>query len=192
VFTGFSFGRRSSKTILGRIYDKTIEIAKEKNYWVPMLWNEKYNPEARVLRVEFELVTKVLHELGIRTLEEALHQMGAIWGYCADDWLTFRDQSDDSNNSRWPLSPEWEAIQNVSMRGNWIGLDRVRGSNSASTIEGLLPGLRGYMSSMGAMFGAKDLDMTMKSVERLLARDETRSGQSMSDRLHQKRLRFGL
>jgi hypothetical protein len=100
VLTGFSFGRRSSKTVSGRIYDKTIEISKEKNYWVPMLWNEKFNPEERVLRVEFELATKVLHELGIRTLEEALHEMGAIWGYCVDDWLTFRDQSDDSNKSR--------------------------------------------------------------------------------------------
>jgi hypothetical protein len=78
------------------------------------------------------------------------------------------------------------------MRGNWIGLDRVRGSNSASTIEGLLPGLRGYMSSMGAMFGANDLDTTMKSVQRLLERDEIRSGQPMSARLQQKRLRFGL
>ena len=192
VLTGFSFGRRNSKSISGRIYDKTIEIALRKNYWVPMLWNEKYSPEERVLRVEFELATKVLHELGIRTLEEALHGIGAIWGYCADNWLTFRDQSEDSNKSRWPLSPEWKAIQNISMRGNWIGLDRIRGGNSASTIDGLLPGLRGYVSSMGALFGAKDLDSSMKSVQKILARDEKRSGQSMVERLQQKRLRFEL
>jgi hypothetical protein len=192
VLTGFAFGRRSSKTISGRIYDKTIEIAKEKNYWVPMLWNEKYDPQERVLGVEFELATKVLHELGIRTLEEALHGIGALWGYCSDDWLTFRDPGDDSNKSRWPLSADWTSIQNISMRGNWIGLERIRGGNSASSIDGLLPGLRGYLSSMGALFGSKDLDSSIKSVQRLLALDENRSGISMVERLQEKRLRFGL
>lgn len=63
--TGFTFGRRTSKTITARIYDKANESKRKgTDYW-PGIWGAQYRPELPVHRVEFEFGREGLRQYGL-------------------------------------------------------------------------------------------------------------------------------
>jgi hypothetical protein len=190
--TGFSFGGRKTHTITARIYDKTLEIQKKKNDWVRQLWADRFRAGETVWRIECEAHTKLLRELGITDVEDGLARQGELWAYFTDQWLSFRDPSSDGNKSRWPVSVLWQAVQKASLRGDAIGLDRIRDSEGVAEIEKLIPALRGYMCSVGARLGCDDLWSVSDAVYEVLQHDEDRSGYSMQSRLADRKRRLGL
>ena len=123
--TGFQFGRRTTGTIMARLYDKTVDVARTgKDWWVD-IWAERYDPTLPVLRVEFEIGRAGLVEFGIDHPSEGLDQAADLWASLTE-WLSYRVPSNDQTKSRWRVSPEWEAIRKATLRGEAIGLDRVR------------------------------------------------------------------
>ena len=56
----------------------------------------------------------------------------------------------------------------------------------------LLPQLRGYLSSAGAILGAETLEETLHRVGRRLEFDERETGRSFAGLLCEKRLAMGL
>lgn len=190
-FSGFTFGRRKSGTITARIYDKTLELQKTNNGWVEDLWRGRRDPLLPVWRTEFEFSSTLLRQVGIASAEQGLAQANDLWAYATDKWLTFRDISEDSNKSRWPISREWEAIQGASLRGDSLGIERIRAGESVASIRRLTPGLRGYVTSVGARLGAEDLGSAMDAAYRVLADDERRTGFSVQAILDEKKSRLG-
>src|SRR5664280_3327267 len=53
-FTGFVFGKRKTKTIAARIYDKTAEVKQTGNAYWDDIWGPGLDRDLPVLRVEFE------------------------------------------------------------------------------------------------------------------------------------------
>jgi hypothetical protein len=192
ALTGLRFGSGKSGAVLARIYDKTEEMRLKGTDWWPAKWGEQYRPGERVLRVEFQIGRPLMREVGVSTPAEVLDQLPGIWGYLTDEWLTYRDVTDDATRSRWPVAGEWQDVRNAALRDDALGLERVYAGEVAGSIRRILPGLRGYLTSAGALLGSKSLEDTMSRVGRLLADDEEHSGIAFAGRLRDKRLSLGL
>jgi hypothetical protein len=187
--TGLRFG--TGKPVMARIYDKTVESELKGTDWWPAKWGESYRPGERVLRVEFQVGRELIRQVGLSSPDEVLRELPRIWAYLTDEWLTFREASADSTRSRWPLAPEWASVQQAALRGDALGLERVYGGERAGSIRRLLPALQGYVSSAGALLGAKTLDEALSRVGRVLLAEEERTGILFSGRLEAKRALLG-
>ncbi len=192
LFTGLRFGSGKSGAVMARIYDKTEESRQKGTDWWPEKWGADYRPGERVLRVEFQVGRDLMREVGVSTPGDVLAELSGLWGYLTDQWLTYRIPSGDATKSRWLIAPEWQAVQAASLRGGAVGLDRVYAGEVSGSIRRLLPALRGYLASAGALLGAATLEDTLHRVSRLLVRDEQLSGVMFADRILEKRIARGL
>lgn len=192
AFTGLRFGSSKSGAVMARIYDKTEESRLKGTDWWPAKWGESYRPGERVLRVEFQVGRDLMRQISVSSPDEVLDRLPNLWGYLTDEWLTFRDATTDSTRSRWPMATEWTEVQKATLRGDALGLERVYAGEVAGSIRRLLPALRGYLSSAGALVGARSLEETLHRVSRLIAADADRSGVSFASRIAAKRIALGL
>jgi hypothetical protein len=190
--SGLRFGSGKSASVMARIYDKTEECRNKGTDWWPAKWGELYQPGERVLRVEFQLGRELIRQTGLSTPAHVLEQLPSLWAYLTEEWLTFRIPTGDSTRSRWPLAPEWQDVQAARLRGGALGLERTYAGQASGSLRKLLPHLRGYLASAGALLGAENLEETMQSVARVLAHDEASSGVSFAGRLAEKRIALGL
>src|SRR5690606_31844780 len=172
AFSGLEFGRRTTKTVCARIYDKTHQIDRKGLDWWPAIWGDRYDPDRPVLRIEAEIGRQGLVEYGIDTPLEALEQAGSIWANVTESWITYRTPTADETRSRWPIAPEWAAIQRASLRSEAIGLDRTRALRRKGQLRKLLPTLVGYSARVGALVGTEDIDTTLAAMGALFRSDE--------------------
>lgn len=184
-FTGVEFGRRSSP-IYARVYDKTRESVDRGKTW----WHEKWGSRwdgSQVWRVEVELHRPALREFGLSGPDETLSSIGGVWGHCTEDWLTYRQPSDDSNKARWPIADEWRVVQGASLRGQALGMDRVLAAERSFSLATALPATLGYLSKAGALLGARDYNETVDRLWDHVLNEQERTGVSFEHRLMQKR-----
>lgn len=145
-FTGVQFGQRSTGTVSARIYDKTAEIEiKGTDYWFDV-WGNEMDPELPVLQVEFEIRRRGLKQYSVTTPGEAFASCGGLWKSLSEEWLTFRDRTEDSTEARWPLSPVWRFVQGAELRGSAVGLDRIRAQQATGSVRVLVPAFVGYLA----------------------------------------------
>jgi hypothetical protein len=185
-FTGFEFGKRSSKTVCARIYDKTKQISDKGLDWWPQMWGDRFNSAEPVVRIEFEVGRQGLVEFGIRTPHEGIEAAPRLWASVTADWLSYRTRTADRTKSRWPVAPEWTDVQGASLAADAIGLERVRSGRRQGELRKLLPHLVGYLASTGAIIGTDDLPSTLGAVRSLVASDEIRRGVDFSDRIAER------
>jgi X-X-X-Leu-X-X-Gly heptad repeat protein len=186
-FTGFEFGRRNTNTVAARIYDKTRQAERKGLELWRLVWGDRFDPQRRVLRVEFELGRKGLTQFGVDRAEDALEAGPGIWGAVTEKWLSHRVPSGDCTPSRWPVSPEWSQIQRASVRGEVPGLDRLREAKRAQNLRSIMPGLMGYTSSFGALVGADTLHDALAVLPGHLEDYGLLTGRSFADRVAEKR-----
>jgi hypothetical protein len=114
--TGYEFSRGGAHSC--RIYDKTTEITVSRKDWMQAVWlRNGWDGASRVTRVEFVYKRECLHEMGIEDAYDFLDQLAAMWAYSTFQWLRHTEPTDDRNRGRWPLSPFWQAVQQVSAFG---------------------------------------------------------------------------
>ncbi len=171
-FNGLTFGKRETGTIYVRIYNKTAEMKKKKDYYVEQVWGEKYDRSLPVIRTEFQIGRKGLRSFGISSVEDALECAPGIWLGVTEHWLSLRTIGMDSNRSRWPFAPEWMAIRNVSFANGAIGLERMTDDHGAADIGAIVRGLAGYTTSFAAIVGTRTVPETMEKCAHVL-RDYT-------------------
>ena len=70
---------------MARIYDKTEEVRKKGSDWWPEIWGEAFQPDKRVLRVEFQLRREAIRELGMSSPDEVLNGLPGVWAYLTDE-----------------------------------------------------------------------------------------------------------
>lgn len=154
-----------------------------------MAWNENYNPDETVFRIEFEFNREALKQFGLNNSNQTLEAISGLWSHATQEWLTHRIQSEDSNKSRWPISAEWQEIQNSTIAGSRIPIERIYDSKDAVKLESLIAPLRGYLTSFGSLIGADDLNSTMKSAGDFFNKDELKSGVTFAARISEKKFR---
>ncbi len=187
TLTGFEFGSRKTNTLLARLYDKTAEVAARDAGWWHEVWGERYDHGLPVHRLEFEIGRQGLVEFELNTPDQVLNAAGDLWAYATGDWLTYRSPTSDATRSRWPLAPEWTQIQAATLGHQAVGLERVRLARRATSIEKLLPGLTGYLASLGALIGTKGIDDTLGAIGHHLHNYEIISHTPFPDRVARRR-----
>jgi hypothetical protein len=187
ILTGFEFGTRKTKTFSVRLYDKTAEIAAKGHEWWLEVWGERYEAGLTVHRLEFEIGRQGLTEFNLDTPDQVLAAAGDLWTYATGQWLTHRSPTEDQTRSRWPLSPQWQTVQRATLSHQPIGIERLRSSHRTTSIGRLLPGLTGYMASLGALIGTEGIEDTVGAVGHHLHNYEVISRTPFADRIERRR-----
>ena len=184
-FTGFEFGRRSTKTICARIYDKTADVARTGADWWFDIWRREPGSVV-VTRVEFEWNREGLAQFGLTDVDETLAAAGSLWRYSTEEWLTHRAPRSDSNRSRWPVSPEWATVQAASLAQHAVRADRVHQTQRSGSLRRLAPALVGYLVAFATLSGTTGIDETVSALARYLHYDEVRRGVDFADRVRRR------
>jgi hypothetical protein len=192
AFTGLEFGRRTTKTVLARIYDKTIDSALKGTDWWHEVWGSAWDQTSRVLRVEVEFGREGLNQYGVRSVNDALDKVGSLWAAATSDWITFRTPTDDQTKSRWPIAPEWKQIQAASLAQNAIGLERLRAGRQKGSLRTILPMLVGYLASGGAHLHCANLADTLSALVPHIDDYALVTGTPFGERILAKRRAMGL
>lgn len=185
-FTGLEFGRRTTKTVMARIYDKTRQVDRKGLDWWPTVWGDRFDPNRPVTRIEFELGRQGLSEYQIDTPDEGIQSAGRLWRSVSTNWLSYHCPTNDRTRSRWPVAPEWEAVKAASLATDAIGLERIRSARRQGELRKLLPQLVGYTASVAAIIGTNDAASTLGAVRSLIADDERRRGMAFEDRVAER------
>jgi len=186
TFTGFEIGRRSTNTIMCRIYDKTVQIKQAAlGYW-PDIWGENFDPNQRVLRVEFEINRTGLKQFGANSPFEAIDKAPGIWLGASTDWLSLRVPTGDETRSRWPVDPTWNVIHRAKFASGAFGIRRIYDGRKRGEMAKLLPGTRGYLSSVGAVAGVRTLNETLDVISKLIRDEEAKGSETFESRTSRK------
>ncbi|NQV01964.1 MAG: hypothetical protein HQ542_04925, partial [Bacteroidia bacterium] len=91
----------------------------------------------------------------VDTVDDLFAQIGDLWSYLTNNWLTLRDRGKDSNHSRWVIKPYWGIVQKaIGLFGKITGVIRVR--QYKPKLTALRQQARGVMVTMAAI-----VDMSM-------------------------------
>jgi hypothetical protein len=187
---GFEFGRRTTRTLCARIYDKTAEQAQKGNDYWPQIWGDAFDPLAPVHRVEFEFGRQGLVDFDLDTPREVLEAAGALWAWATENWLSYRSPSSDSNRSRWPVAPEWADVQRASLRSDAHGVERMYQGRRRGELRKLMPVLNGCMAGLAALVGASGIDAACQALGPLLRDYEVRSRRGFVERTDEKARKY--
>jgi len=187
TLTGIEFGSRKTNTFLARLYDKSAELAAKDNGWWPEVWGDRYVPGTPVHRLEFEIGRRGLVEFDLNTPDQVLAATGDLWAYATTEWLTYRSPITDQTRSRWPLAPQWHQVQRATLGHRAVGVERLRLTRRSASIEKLLPGLTGYLASLGALIGTEGIDDTLGAVGHHLHTYEIVSHTAFAERVARRR-----
>jgi hypothetical protein len=172
-FRGFQFGLRTSKTLTARIYDKTADIEDHGGDWWHGIWSDRFQPGSPVIRVEFEFARQALAQFCVDTPAEVLAVRDQLWAYATDEWLSFRDPTSDHSRSRWPVAPEWTALQAVrTSTDRTEPLERITAGRASGSLRKLFPALTGYLASFAAVVGTEEIGETLGVLDYHLRADE--------------------
>jgi len=186
--SGLTFGKRGG-SLMCRIYDKSREMVdKGHDYW-PDVWGSKYDPDVKVLRIEFEFSREGLRSFGVDTPEDAFAKMPALWAYATQVWLSLRMPTNDDTRSRWPVDPRWALVQASTLAGGCAPAERIREGERQGELRMLRKLASGILSSIAVPLGTDDIADTLHAVGPELETYERISRRSFPDRIREKRQR---
>jgi hypothetical protein len=181
--TGFMFGKDA---LVARIYDKTVEIQRRGQSWLPDLWGTDAEGGA-VWRIEFQYRRKVLVEFHLREVEDTLNSVQDLWRYATCEWLSLRTPTRDERERRWPVDPRWEEIRSVRISPSSTGA--VRRRIEQATLERIVMGLWGYVTSLAALRDRPELEDALRELRCQLERYIDSRDRSFRAEVVRKRLR---
>src|SRR5665213_4380535 len=191
TLSGLQFGKRSSGTVDARLYNKTNEILiSGAEYWKEM-WNDSYDPNRDVLRVEFEVLRGALREFGLDDPDEALDATGALWAYLTT-WLSYRVPTGDHTRSRWPLAPEWEDIQRARIGESALSIERTYRGKQRGELAKMMPAFVGYVARFGALSDCYSEAEMLEVLKDYLGRYAMETHVTMDHSIWRKRLSMEL
>lgn len=182
----------SGKPVMARLYDKTKESAAKGADWWPHRWGAAYRPGETVWRVEFQVERAYLKDVGLSSPEEVLDATARLWAKLSGEWLTLRVPTEDSNRSRWPVSPTWEVVQAATFEDSAVGADLVRAGQRRGDLRKLTPAVVGFLSSLAALTGVRDEAELMQLLPGFLGKDARARGIAFRDRVAVKRREYGV
>jgi hypothetical protein len=182
--TSFRFGRDA---LVARVYDKTAEIARRGQSWLPDLWGER-DESKPVWRVEFQLRRAVISEFGLTGADEVLASVQDIWEHCAGEWLTLRERRPNRQRARWPVDASWAEVRAVRIAPSRTGVIRRRVSEANETM--LVRQLQGHLSSWAAMRGHEELGPTLRALDPRVTRYLRERDRTFASEVRRKRGRL--
>jgi hypothetical protein len=184
-FTGYQFGRDQ---MVARLYDKGREVVQSgKDAWMREVWGPRLDPELPIWRLEFQLRREAIASFNVGPAEEAVACRQDFWSYGITDWLSLRVPTLDQQRDRWPVSPEWHALERISIGVQENGLIRRRIREQEE--EKLVAGATGYITSLAAIHDLCELDPALQLTGRKVIEHLARRGRNFKDAVAWKRQR---
>jgi len=137
-----------------RVYDKIAEIEQQSDKsWFYQIWGRNSD----VWRIEVQVRRERLKSGGIKTLRDLDDLSADLLREILGGHTTMRTPSDDSNRSRWPLSPLWQDLLRVIEERPQTGL--VASYDPATELDYRLAvvtrSVYGYLKQVGALHGIR-------------------------------------
>lgn len=150
--TGYRIG---SGALIGRIYDKSLEITISKKEWFKTIWSANgWDGESRVIRAEFQARRDFLKKMSVDSFLSLCERLADMWRYYTHDWLTIRIPCGDSHRHRWEVAEWWKVIQDgFTLFGKAYGLLPFK--QHQFRYEHLMRQARGVLVSAIAVIGTR-------------------------------------
>ena len=151
--TGMSIA--AGNPLMARLYDKSTELAcpgrEDKREIEHELWRlGGWDGELSMTRVEFQLRSEVLHEMGLRDDPGELEDhLDAIWQRCVL-WLRIIEPDTATRRKRCKLDPRWEAVTETIFVHPAEPIERKRRRGGAKP-EHVLGTMRSRQASTGQL-----------------------------------------
>lgn len=181
--TSLMFGRDA---MVARLYDKTQEIRQRGISWLPDLWGADRQAEP-VWRLEFQFRRNVLVEFHLRSIEDTLASIQDLWRYAVRNWLSLRVPTTNQQRTRWPIDPLWQEVQAIEIAPSCTGV--VRRRLEQATLQRIVQGLWGYVTSLAALRDRPDLEDALLELRIQLERYMTTKARSFRAEVSRKRAR---
>jgi hypothetical protein len=182
--TGFRFG--AGGALMVRVYDKTVEIGRRGLAWLPDLWGDRRS-EAPVWRIEAQFKRAALVDFNppLRSVDEVLARLQALWRYVTGEWLTYRMRGGNTLERQRPVDPVWREVQAIALAP--ASVDVVRGRLAQAEELRLVQGALGYLTSWAALANGRELDATLEAIRPILTRYLESKGSTFRDEVKRKR-----
>jgi len=164
----FTFGRDE---IVLRVYNKSDEVNEASGkFWLHELWKGQTE---NVWRVEWQVRKDTLKRFGLRTFIDLFDGYGDLLRYLVTEHTSLRSPNDDSNPSRWPVHPLWQAlaahIDTLPAQGVYRVLDEQALLNE--TLIRMAISIEGYLKKVAAIECLKEARPMLsqgQTIDRLL------------------------
>jgi hypothetical protein len=135
-----------------RLYNKSLEIVVHGKEWWRGVWRStgRYREDQPVWRLEVELGSIVLKELGCRSMGVALERLSSIWSWALQQ-TSLGVPNGDTNRARWLEDERWRILREGF--GMSEPLSRVRSLSKLLDYEKALQRYLGTMTSVAASLG---------------------------------------
>jgi len=180
-FTGYVFGEGGP--MLARLYDKTAEIGRRGQAWLPERWGERED-EGPVWRLEYQYRRRVLAEFGAGHPADVLSKLGDLWRHGTGEWLTLRVPTGQAERWRWPLDESWAEVQRVEV-GPGQGAKRERAAETSR--ERVVRFLQGNLTTWGALGAEDEIGEVWRSARPAVVRYLAEQGRTFRDEVRHKR-----
>jgi hypothetical protein len=153
-----------------RLYNKSreIEVHHDRAFFQEF-WNVP--PMSKVWRVEFQLRRPYLKDNCVDSFDNLLSSRKSLWEFLVKYWVTIRTGS-DTNKSRRPLSPFWEAVQQAGelFQGNQPLKKREKDSPCPQE-DWYLARIRNYAETLAALWNFTDPVKAMRTILNRMRKD---------------------
>lgn len=185
-----TFGRRQSKNIYCRIYNKSLEVREKKQkMWFYEIWESKDMNIKNVWNIEFEIKSEFLRRFNIDTINDTLEHLQDLWLFCTNDWLQKIDRT-NIRVERCNINSDWLEIQKAYSNFNLKGIIEKKKQIELDALV-LVPNIVGNITSYSARKGNINIDDAFsnlyKDTKKYLSNKET----SFEKEVHNKRLILG-
>ena len=125
--SGYEFGKGN---LVGRFYDKTLEIISSKKDWFRDIWTGNgWDGVTPVTRVEFQMRRKFLKLFQANGYDDLELAASSMWRYCTGDWLRVceppKGKRKNNHQHLLPAQEWWVSVQQSKcLFGEDVGLTR--------------------------------------------------------------------
>lgn len=146
--SGLTFGTFTEKSVMLRIYNKSLEIKTSGKTWFNQIWEKQKMNIDNVWNVEFQIGRSFFKEHNIETVADFSVKSRAIWEQLTASYCCYVNLDND-NISRCSIKVEWQVIQTAYK--DYIKQTLIkRDKQMRCTADELLPLLTGVLISYGA------------------------------------------
>lgn len=148
----FYFGK-SPKML--RVYNKTRQIIEKDKLWWRPIWRDtgRLDEDVDVWRIELELGSQVLKEVGCRSFGVAMERLADLFSWGLEE-TSLGLPNGDSNRARWPEDSRWQELRLGF--GEPHAVHRARHMPELLDYQRALPRYVSVLSSLGASLGRTD------------------------------------
>ena len=188
--SAITFGRRQSKNIYCRIYNKTLEIQERKQKtWFYEIWKNNDMNIKNVWNIEFEIKSEFLRQFNIDTVNDTLEHLQDLWLFCTNDWLQKIDRT-NIRVERCNINSDWLEIQKAYSNFNSKGIIEKQRQIELDALV-LVPNIVGNITSYSARKGNINIDEAFSNLYRDTKKYLYNKETSFEKEVHNKRLILG-